>query len=131
MAPFETPYRSALHASSSFGHRVPGGSPYARTGSDVAGVTRSFAIFTWASLPVIVIIGATRAQVLTRFGLLAEMTSAAVWTLFMTSPMTLQTSAWYAELGYAAFALVGTIAIYGFTTALGERRILEGAAIGD
>jgi protein-S-isoprenylcysteine O-methyltransferase Ste14 len=45
-----------------------------------------------------------------------------VWTLFISSPMTLQTSGWYASAGYVSLAIVGAIALYGFWTALGGRR---------
>jgi hypothetical protein len=92
----------------------------------LAGTVRNLVSFTWATLPVIVIIGAIRATVLIRFGLVAEMAGAAVWTLFMISPMTLQTSAWYAGPGYGVFVFVGLIAVYGFKTALGGRRLIKG-----
>jgi len=78
-------------------------------------------------LPIIIVIGAIRALVLIRFGLIAEMVTSLVWTLFMTSPMTLDTSAWYAGPGYAMAVFFGAIAAYGFTTALGGRSLLEPA----
>ena len=96
----------------------------------LAGTVRNLVSFTWATLPIIVIIGAIRATVLIRFGLVAEMAGAAVWTLFMISPITLQTSAWYAGPGYGVSVFIGLIAVYGFKTALGGRRLVEGA-IGD
>jgi hypothetical protein len=86
--------------------------------------------FAGVVLPIIIVIGAIRALVLIRFGLIAEMVTSLVWTLFMTSPMTLDTSAWYAGPGYATAVFFGAIATYGFTTALGGRSLLEPAAIG-
>jgi hypothetical protein len=87
--------------------------------------------FSWATIPAIVMIGAARTFVLMRIGLVAAIVDAFVWTLFMSSPMTLQTSAWYASAGYASFVVVGAIAAYGFRTTLGGRLILDGAAIAD
>jgi hypothetical protein len=52
--------------------------------------------FLWATIPAIVVSGAVRTFVLVRIGLVAAMVDGFVWTLFMSSPMTLQTSAWYA-----------------------------------
>jgi hypothetical protein len=40
-------------------------------------------------------------------------------------PITFDTSAWYAGGGYFALALVAAVALYGFRTALGSRRILD------
>jgi len=97
----------------------------------LTGVARTVVSLTWATVPVIVVIGAIHAAVLIRFGLIAEIVSTLVWALFMTSPITLQTAAWYAGPGYAMFAFVGAIALYGFKTALGGRSLLEGAEIGD
>jgi hypothetical protein len=54
-----------------------------------------------------------------------------VWTLFTSSPMTLQTSAWYANVGYVSLAIVGAIAVYGFKAALAGRPILKDSALGD
>ena len=85
----------------------------------------------WVSIPATVLSGGVRTFVLVRIGLVAAMVDAFVWTLFMSAPMTLQTSAWYAGAGYAAFAVVGAIAAYGFRTALGGRMILDGPALAD
>jgi hypothetical protein len=64
-------------------------------------------------------------------GLVAAIVDSFVWTLFSTSPMTLQRAAWYARAGYASLAIVGVIAVYGFRTALGGRPVLHGVALGD
>jgi hypothetical protein len=54
-----------------------------------------------------------------------------VWTLFLSNPMTLQSSAWYSSAGYVPLGIVGAIAVYGFKTAMGGRPVLDGAAIAD
>ena len=54
-----------------------------------------------------------------------------MWTLFISNPMTLQSSAWYSTVGYVPLGIVGAIAVYGFRTALGGRPVLGGAALGD
>ena len=63
-------------------------------------------------------------------GLVAFIVDSFVWTLFISSPMTLRTSAWYssAEL---SLTTVAANAVYGFRTALGGREVLEGATIAD
>ena len=55
--------------------------------------------------------------VLVRIGLVAAIVDAFVWTLFISSPMTLQTSEWYSSAAYASLGIVAAIAIYGFKTA--------------
>jgi hypothetical protein len=89
------------------------------------------ASFSWATIPAIVVGGGVRTFVLVRIGLVAAFVDGFVWTLLMSSPMTLQTSAWYASAGYASLAVVGAIAVYGFRTALGGRPVLDGSAIAD
>jgi hypothetical protein len=66
-----------------------------------------------------------------RIGLVAAIVDSFVWTLFSTSPMTLQRSAWYASAGYASLAIVGAMAVYGFRTTLGGRPVLHGVAVSD
>jgi hypothetical protein len=56
-----------------------------------------------------------------RIGLVAVIVDSYVWTLFASSPMTLQSSAWYASTGYAALAIVGALAVYGYATATAGR----------
>jgi serine/threonine-protein kinase len=68
---------------------------------------------------------------LQRFGLLALMATAFVVQVFNDFPMTFQASAWYAGYGYAALAVVGAIALYGFKTSLGGRPILASPAFED
>ena len=77
----------------------------------------------------IVVGGAVRTFALVRIGLVAAIVDSFVWTLFSSSPMTLQTSAWYSSAGYVSLAIVGALAVYGFKTALGGRPLLDGAAI--
>jgi serine/threonine-protein kinase len=61
--------------------------------------------------------------VLTRFGLLAGLTTTLV-TGFFFNPLTFR-SVWYAHVTYIALFLVAAIALYGFKTALGGRRVIE------
>lgn len=86
---------------------------------------------SWSTLPVLAAGGALRTFTLVRIGLVAAIVDAFVWTLFSTSPMTLQHSAWYASAGYASLGIVAAMAIYGFRTALGGRPVIEGAVIRD
>jgi hypothetical protein len=75
----------------------------------------------WATVPLLAAGGALRTFTLVRVGLVAAIVDAFVWTLFSTSPMTLQPSAWYASAGYVSLGIVGAMAIYGFRTALASR----------
>jgi hypothetical protein len=88
-------------------------------------------IASGVAILMLVACGALRTFTLVRIGLVAAIVDAFVWTLFATSPMTLQTSAWYSSAGYVSLGIIGAIAIYGFRTALGGRPVLDGAAIGD
>jgi hypothetical protein len=45
--------------------------------------------------------------------------------------MTLQTSAWYFGMGLTGFLIIGAIAVYGFRTSLGGRRLLDIATVQD
>ena len=58
-----------------------------------------------------------------RIGLVAAIVDAFVWTLFASSPMTLQSSAWYSSAGYVSLIAIGALALYGFRTALGVRPV--------
>ena len=83
---------------------------------------------SWLSIPVIRAGGALRTFVLVQVGLVAAIVDAFVWTLFQNAPMTLQTSPWYASLGYVSLAVIAALAVYGFRTSVGSRPRLEGAA---
>jgi hypothetical protein len=69
--------------------------------------------------------------VLKRSGLVAFMATLFIMGVFTTFPMTFQTSAWYAGYGYAALAVVGAVALYGFKTSLGGRPLVSGALLDD
>lgn len=96
-----------------------------------AGSTRIGGITSWAAVPVLIAGGTLRTFTLVRIGLVAAIVDSFEWTLFVASPMTLQTSAWYSSAGYVSLGIVGAMAIYGFKTALGGRPVLGGAAIAD
>ena len=91
----------------------------------LAGIIRTMVSFTWVSVPIVLTTGALRTFVLMRFGLVAEIVSATVWTLCMISPMTLQTSAWYAGAGQAVFVYIAAIAAFGLRTAVSGRPLLH------
>jgi serine/threonine-protein kinase len=83
--------------------------------------------FSWVTIPALVATGLIRVLVLTRIGLVALIVGATVSAFFMSSPMTFQTSEWYAGPGYAAFFVIGALALFGFITSLGGRPILSTA----
>jgi serine/threonine-protein kinase len=62
---------------------------------------------------------------LIRFGLVALIVALFVWGRFNQSPVTLDTSAWYAGIGYASLVVIALAAFYGFRTSLGGRRVFE------
>jgi serine/threonine-protein kinase len=63
--------------------------------------------------------------ILLRFGVAGGMAMGCVLGFLQLYPITFDTSAWYAGGGYFALALVAAVALYGFRTALGSRRILD------
>jgi serine/threonine-protein kinase len=73
-------------------------------------------------LPVAIIAGVLLLVVLLRVGVLCIAASAALNNLW-NYPVTLNTSAWYAGLGYAAMILFAAATIYGFYMSLGGRRL--------
>jgi serine/threonine-protein kinase len=97
----------------------------------LVGITRVGGIRSWAAAPVLVAGGALRTFVLVRIGLVAALVDSFVFTLLLSNPITLQSSAWYSSAGYVALGIVAAIAVYGFKTALGGRPVLDGAAIAD
>ena len=70
--------------------------------------------FAFGVLPLIVLI---------RFGLLGGLTAGIVMGFFL-NPLTFR-SVWYAPVTYVALTLVAAIALYGFKTSLGGRRLIE------
>ena len=96
------------------------------------GVARLGGAFTsWAAVLVLVVGGAIRTFTLVRIGLVAAIVDAFVWTLFATSPMTLQTSAWYSSAGYVSMGIIAAIAVYGFKTAVAGRLVLKDPVLAD
>ncbi len=68
---------------------------------------------------------------LIRFGVLAVITSS-VFSYFLGNfPLTTDTSAWYAGIGFAGILLMAAMAFYGFYTSLGGRPMFGGAALDD
>ena len=78
----------------------------------VAGGLSSF--FAFGVLPLVVLL---------RFGLLGGLTAGVVMGFFF-NPLTFR-SVWYATVTYVVLFLVAAIALYGFKTSLGGRRLIE------
>jgi hypothetical protein len=95
----------------------------------IAGFARILGTGSWVAIPVLVASGGLRTFVLVRIGVVAAIIDAFVWTLLQSAPITLQTSAWYASIGYASLAVIGALAVYGFKTAVGSRPTLDEAAL--
>lgn len=79
----------------------------------------------WISVAIGLTIIGIPLWVLVRFGLVSLMVAYVMSFLFVVFPMTFRSSAWYAGYGFAAFALGAAIALYGFRTSLGGRRLLD------
>jgi hypothetical protein len=79
----------------------------------------------WAILPVALVGNILLLAVLIRFGFLAVAVVGYVLTTLNAFPLTFEASAWYAGFGYAALAIVAALALFGFKTALGGRRVFE------
>ena len=83
----------------------------------------------WLILPVAVAGNILLVSVLIRFGFLAVAVVGYVLTVVNAFPLTFAASAWYAGFGYAAFAIVTALALFGFRTAVGGRPIFETADV--
>jgi hypothetical protein len=79
-------------------------------------------------VPIMVVENLLLVAVLTRFGLFAFMVALLVQTMLTQFPVTFQASAWYAGYGYAALALIGAIAVYGFRVSLGGQPLVSPAS---
>ena len=66
---------------------------------------------------------------LTRFGLLTMLSNWVIFNLLMMFPLTLQVSAWYADISLAGILLMAAMALYGFYTSLGGRPVFGGAVL--
>jgi hypothetical protein len=62
--------------------------------------------------------------VLMRFGVLATIADFLYCYLFMRGPITLDSSAWYAPVGYVAFATLSIVMLYTFRNSLAGRPLL-------
>jgi serine/threonine-protein kinase len=78
--------------------------------------------------PFVLLIWALLVIVLVRFGLVA-ITALFVFDLLLDSfPITTDTSAWYAGVGYLAIMLMAALTFYGFRISLGGKSLFGGAA---
>jgi serine/threonine-protein kinase len=83
----------------------------------------------WLLFPVAIAGNILLVSVLIRFGFLAVAVVGYVLTVVNAFPLTFGPSTWYAGFGYAAFAIVAALALFGFKTAVGGRRIFETADV--
>jgi hypothetical protein len=79
----------------------------------------------WVILPVALAGSLVLLTVLVRFGFLALYVTAYVGIGLASFPLTFQSSLWYSGYGYAALAIVAALALFGFRTSLGGRRVFE------
>ena len=65
-------------------------------------------------------------SVLIRFGFLALAVLGYVFVVMLSSfPLTFEASSWYAGFSYAALGIVAALALFGFKTSLGGRRLFD------
>jgi hypothetical protein len=69
--------------------------------------------------------------VLLRFGFLAMVFSIFTFGPILSSPMTLQASAWYSGYGFLGFAILAAIVLYAFYTSLGGRPLIAAPQLDD
>jgi hypothetical protein len=69
--------------------------------------------------------------ILMRFGLVAVTLCIFTVRIFLTFPITLDASAWYAGYGYAALAILAAIVLYAFRYSLGGRPMLSVSHLDD
>jgi len=63
--------------------------------------------------------------VLLRFGLVVAMVADAVLAILRAIPLTLDLSAWYAGAAAVPLLLIVLLALYGFRTSLGKRKLIR------
>ena len=78
-----------------------------------------------------VIINSLTVFLLVRFGVLAVIASIFFGVFLGNFPLTTDTSAWYASIGFAGILLMAAMAFYGFYTSLGGQPAFGGAALDD
>jgi hypothetical protein len=77
----------------------------------------------WA-FAIALVLGAILLFVLLRFGLVAAIFEYLFCLIVVKFPITLDASAWYAPVGYAALAILAIIVLYAFRTTIGRRPLL-------
>jgi serine/threonine-protein kinase len=83
----------------------------------------------WLILPVALVGNTLLLSVLIRFGFLPLAVAGYVLIFLTAFPLTFDASIWYAGFGYAALAFVAALALFGFRTAVGGRRMFETADV--
>ena len=79
----------------------------------------------WIFLPFALAGNIVLLSVLIRFGFLALAVLAFVSGALTSFPLTFEASSWYAGFGYATLGIVAALALFGFKTSLGGRRLFE------
>jgi hypothetical protein len=82
-------------------------------------------------LPFGLVAGLLWVFILTRLGLVAAIVNFFCVALLTDIPITVETSAWYAGIGYAALLVFAAFALYGFFTSLGGRPPFGGLKLED
>jgi hypothetical protein len=93
--------------------------------SGLIGADPSVGGSTWIGTVIVFVTSAFTFIVLTRAGLVALIVMQLVSILFVSAPITFDTSAWYSGIGFAVLTIVAALTLYGFRTSLGSRRLFE------
>ncbi len=85
----------------------------------------------WVTAPFAAIFYGLAVLVVMRFGLLALVATALSQDLLQALPITTQTSAWYAGIGWFGVVYLAALTFYGFYTSLGGRPLFGGGVLDD
>jgi len=75
----------------------------------------------WATAPFLILMFATCAFVMVRFGLVALMAGSLFLDCLEAFPLALRLSTWYAGIGLAGAAMLAGISLFGFYNSMGAR----------
>jgi len=91
----------------------------------VGALTMNYPVTSWAEVPFAVFNALVWGAVLLRFGLVVAMVADAVLAILRAIPLTLDLSAWYAGAAAVPLLLIVLLALYGFRTSLGKRKLIR------
>ncbi len=83
----------------------------------------------WLAVPAGLLIAGAFLFLLNRHGLVALVVAYFVYLVFVTFPMTLNTSSWYFSIGFAALFVVLAVALWGFRISIGKQGLLDAIGI--